>query len=180
VIAGSAVAALVVGIVLWGFTRGAARPAATASQSNRAVDLIPMAAHATEPPPARAIVDDPEIEMTPDDPPAAGDHAAKDGSAVSIRRPVPDVAHRPIHRDPRSPPAAPAAPAAVFTREQLGQKFQQVRREYDAYKAKFGSRLEREWGELATSIQYMPATGDDAGRKEAARKLDEFRARMRE
>jgi len=49
----------------------------------------------------------------------------------------------------------------------------------DAYKAKFGSRLEREWGELATSIQYTGGD-DDAGRKGAARRLDEFRVRMRE
>jgi hypothetical protein len=78
-------------------------------------------------------------------------------------------------RNPRPPPAP-----AAFTREQLGQKFQQVRREYDDYKARFGARLEREWGELATYIQYMPASDDDAGRREAARRLDEFRVRMRE
>jgi hypothetical protein len=58
------------------------------------------------------------------------------------------------------------------------QKFQQVRREYDDYKAKFGSRLEKEWGDLAMFIQYVRE--DDAWRVEAARRLDEFRSRMRE
>ena len=91
-----------------------------------------------------------------------------------LRRPITPVPMQ-IHKDPK-----PAAPVAPFTREQLGQKFQQVRREYDDYKAKFGSRLEKEWGELATFIQYMPPSEDDTGRKEAARRLDEFRARMRE
>jgi serine/threonine protein kinase len=182
VIAGSAVIALVVGVGLWGFTTsdGAARPPAVVPQSTIAVEPIPMAAHATEPPPARppvaVVVDDPEIEMTPDDSSAAGDGAAK-GSAAPVHRPVPEVSHRPVHREPRP---APVVPPAAFTRELLGQKYQQVRREYDAYKAKFGSRLEREWGELATTIQYMPASDDDTGRKEAARKLDVFRARMRE
>jgi hypothetical protein len=107
-----------------------------------------------------------EIEMTPDEPTPGPSHPAAH-----------DTWHRPAHKDTRPPPVA--APA-VLTREQLGQKFQQIRREYDGYKAKFGSRLEREWGEFATSIQYLTASGDDAGRREAAHKIDEFRARMRE
>jgi serine/threonine protein kinase len=87
-------------------------------------------------------------------------------------------AHRAREASSRTVKQTPQAPP--FTRAQLGQKFQQVRREYDDYKAKFGSRLEREWGELATFIQYMPSNGDDAARREAARKLDQFRVRMRE
>ena len=117
-------------------------------------------------------VDPDEIEMTPDEP---GDPSK------------PRDASRPVHRanprrDPRLPPAPPVPAVAPFSREQLGQKFQQVRREYDNYKAKYGSRLEKEWGELATFIQYMPASDseDDAGRKEVARRLDAFRGRMRE
>jgi hypothetical protein len=92
-----------------------------------------------------------------------------------------EAPHRPTARkEPRAarPPVVAVAPP--FTREQLSQKFQQIRREYDDYKSKFGSRLEKEWGELATFIQYMPASDDDAGRKEAARRLDAFRGRMRE
>jgi serine/threonine protein kinase len=124
-----------------------------------------------------------EIEMTPDDVAASDVVKPADPAAQQAHRPQPrDPVRRPptpaptqIHKDPK-----PAAPVALFTREQLGQKFQQVRREYDDYKAKFGSRLEKEWGELATFIQYMPPSEDDTGRKEAARRLDEFRARMRE
>ncbi|HEX7839443.1 MAG TPA: hypothetical protein VF469_18325, partial [Kofleriaceae bacterium] len=117
-----------------------------------------------------------EIEMTPDEP-AAGS-AGKPADAQPGHRPPHDAAHRPPHKDPRPPPPPVASPA--LTREQLGQKFQQVSREYEGYKAKFGSRLEKEWGELATFITYMPASEDDAGRREAARRLDEFRTRMRE
>jgi hypothetical protein len=109
-----------------------------------------------------------EIEMMPDDPAPA---------PSAVAPPNLHVPRRPVRKDPR-PPAAP--PPASFTREQLGQKFQQVRREYDEYKTKFGSRLENEWVELATYIQFMPASDDDAGRKEAARRLDAFRVRMRE
>jgi hypothetical protein len=91
-----------------------------------------------------------------------------------------EPARKPLRKDPR-PPVTPAAPSpATFTREQLTQKFQQVHREYDDYKSKFGSRLEKEWGELTTYIQYRPPSDDDAGRKEAARRIDVFRDRMRE
>jgi hypothetical protein len=111
--------------------------------------------------------------MNPDDP-----RDAKPGAdpGSGRRAPARDVAHRPPHRDARPGPVASAPPPP--TREQLGQKFQQVRREYDAYKAKFGSRLEKEWGDLALFIQY--ASEDDAWRRDAARRLDEFRAHLRE
>ncbi len=96
-------------------------------------------------------------------------------------RPAPTPRHA-QRVEPHRPVAPPPPPPSVvaFTREMLGQKFQAVHREYDDYKNKFGPRLEREWGELATYIQFMPASDDDAGRREAARRLDAFRARMHE
>lgn len=115
--------------------------------------------------------DEGEIEMTPDEPARATE------AAQANHRTPRDAAHRAPRKDVKPPVAAAPPP---FTREQLGQKFQQVSREYDGYKSKFGSRLEREWGELATFITYMPASEDDGGRREAARRLDEFRTRMRE
>jgi serine/threonine protein kinase len=123
-------------------------------------------------PPATGSAGD-EIEMNPDD--GSGAKAAP-GRHGPGHDPARDPAHHfvaPPHRDPRAGQAA-----VPLTREQLGQKFQQVRREYDAYRAKFGSRLEKEWGDLAMFIQY--ASEDDAWRRDAARRLDEFRARMRE
>jgi hypothetical protein len=126
----------------------------------------------TVPPPAADTADGDEIEMTPDSGSASPPAVAQPG-----HRAPHDAAHRPPRKDLRPPPA-PAPP--LLTREQLGQKFQQVSREYDGYKAKFGSRLEKEWGELATFITYMPASEDDTMRRAAARRLDEFRTRMRE
>jgi len=113
-----------------------------------------------------------EIEMTPDDPHPRGGSGS---GTVAVAQPPPRASHKTTHKD-----AKPSAPPAAFTREQLGQKFQQVRREYDDYKSKFGSRLEKEWGDLATYIQYMPASDDDTGLREAARRLEAFRVRMRE
>jgi serine/threonine protein kinase len=118
---------------------------------------------------ARAAAGSDEIEMLPNDPPSATARPASPARTVRSAAP-PDT-----HRTPRARPGQ-AAPSP--TREQLVQKFQQVRREYDDYKAKFGSRLEKEWGDLAMFIQYVRE--DDAWRVEAARRLDEFRSRMRE
>jgi serine/threonine protein kinase len=151
-----------------------------ATGDSRAPAPAPVAAPAPSPksgitvepiqvPPSGAGGPGAEIEMNPDDP-----RDVRPGADPGSGRRAPgrDVAHHPAHRDARPGPVAPP------TREQLGQKFQQVRREYDAYKAKFGSRLEKEWGDLAMFIQY--ASEDDAWRRDAARRLDEFRAHMRE
>jgi hypothetical protein len=177
VIGASAAIALLAGAWLWGFATSSAKPS-------------PDVVQAGPPPAARAITVEPiPVEPRPvgsaGDPPRDRDlPEASSGKPAAIvaqpsRRVSREIAHR-AQVKPAAPSAKPAvAPPAPFTRGQLGQKFQQVRREYDDYKAKFGSRLEREWGELATFIQYTPAS-DDAERKEAARRLDSFRVRMRE
>lgn len=155
VVAGVVVAGgFAIGRRVGGDKPAAAPPApAPAVVDQRAITVEPIPV-----PDQKANPDD--IEMLPAEPPPAD-------------KPRP---RRPVHAPPvrHDPPAAPAG----VTREQLGQKFQQVRREYDGYKAKFGGRLEREWGELATAIQY--ASDDDTARRDAARRLDAFRARMRE
>jgi hypothetical protein len=120
-----------------------------------------------------------EIEMPADESPrkeiSPKEHRPPAAPVAQTGHRARDLQHR-VQKEPRpSPPAPPP-----FTRDLLSQKFRQVRREYDDYKANFGSRLEREWGELATYIQFMPANTDDAGRREAARRIDVFRGRMRE
>jgi serine/threonine protein kinase len=192
VIATSCAIALLAGFGVWGFAagdRGPKPPRAPIDPGDRA--------------PARVIVEPIEVAASRPvgrDPagadPAGADPAGADPAGADPARPAPvapaprdrpsqvplvarptpptsahDSAHRPIRKDAR-----PLAAPAPLTREQLGQKFQQVRREYDDYKASYGARLEREWGELATFIQY----DDDAEHREAARRLEAFRARMRE
>jgi hypothetical protein len=83
----------------------------------------------------------------------------------------------PARKDAKPPDAVAAPP---LTREQLSNKFKQVRREYDLYKARFGLALEKEWGELAFFIQYMGPSTDATDYAEAARRLDAFRAHMAE
>jgi eukaryotic-like serine/threonine-protein kinase len=80
-------------------------------------------------------------------------------------------------------PAAPAAPPrkrperdAAMTRELVRSQFQSVIAEYGAFKAEYGLRLEQEWGNLATFMQFELRSDNVA---EAVRKIDAFRARMR-
>jgi hypothetical protein len=134
----------------------------------------PAAPPVVEPPPQITIEPiDPPVTRAPDPVPAPPVEAPPPPAPVEAKHtpPPPPVRHSPAHKD--------AKPAA-FTHDQLVQKFQQVRREYDQYKTKFGSRLESEWGDLATFIQFMPANDDDTRLREAAHKLDAFRARMHE
>jgi hypothetical protein len=184
VISASASIMLVAGFGLWGFeSKGRRTVSPPVLPTVQVIDprVVPVDPAPIAPVPVAPRLTQPipdEIEMTPDEP---GDRTGS-GKDVPIGVAQPhtlphDPSHKPIRKDTR-PPGAP--PAAVFTREQLGQRFQQVRREYDDYKAKFGSRLEKEWGELTTYIQYMPASDDDTGRKDAARRLEAFRVRMRE
>jgi serine/threonine protein kinase len=181
VITASAALGLVAGLGLWavaasdGETRSQAKVANDAPIVARKITVEPIPVEPIPaPPPARA-----EIGTTPD---TADDPSTKATVSATSPPTSPATGSAATHRSHRVKAASAVAPPPPppFTREQLGQKFQLVRREYDEYKAKFGARLEREWGELATFIQYMPPSDDDAGRKEAARKLDLFRARMRE
>lgn len=175
VITASAALAALATVAVWAFatrTAPAGPPAPPSAQvpAQRPITVEPLAVA-----PAPSAMQDDAGEPPPDPPPSV---RSVKGTEKEISSAPAQRAHR--AREASSRTVKPAAPAPPFTRAQLGQKFQQVRRAYDDYKAKFGSRLEREWGELATFIQYMPSTGDDAARREAARKLDAFRVRMRE
>jgi serine/threonine protein kinase len=180
VISASVAIMALAGIGLWRFMSSHGEPAMPPAPRG-GLAIAPQAVRAEPPPvdpaPAKAAPD--EIEMAPDEPgPGPGSGTAPPSVAVPPHHHLPrNPAHLSAHKDAR-PPAAP--PPTALTREQLGQKFQQIRREYDDYKARFGSRLEREWAELTTYIQYMPAGDDDTRHKEAARRLDAFRSLMRE
>jgi serine/threonine protein kinase len=186
VIGAASAAALILAFAVWTLVRGDGHTAPAAELPAAGPPASPHAGITVEPiqvaPAAGSAADDGEIEMNPDDP-APGDRTAADPARRAAHDPVRDPAHDPAHRSaprkdpPKVAPALPAPPASP-TRAELGQKFQQIRREYGDYKAKFGSRLEREWGDLAMFIQY--ASEDDAWRREAAHRLDEFHAHMRE
>jgi hypothetical protein len=77
-----------------------------------------------------------------------------------------------IHRDKKD--AKTSEPAAL-TREAVAAKQSAAAREYHAYTAKFGGRLDREWNDLLNFISYHANDLDEVGKK-----IDSFRAKMRE
>ncbi len=64
----------------------------------------------------------------------------------------------------------------ALTRDAVGGKFSAVRREYEAYKQKNGMRLEAQWADLATFVQFNMGDNLDEG----ARRIETFRAKLRE
>ena len=103
----------------------------------------------------------PEIEMTPD--PARVPTKPHHGQ-VTVR-----------HDPPKDHPKAD--PVTGLTRDAVAAKFTATTREYGAYKAKFGMRLDQAWGDLTTFIQFQ-LRADNLD--EATRRIEAFRARMRE
>ncbi|HZJ65293.1 MAG TPA: protein kinase [Kofleriaceae bacterium] len=181
VIPASAAIAVLAAFGLWGISSDddrapAAQPIATSvANPTITVEPIPVAPHSPPDRPAgntAAPADKPPAEPLRQIPPKDGAGALAQPSRQVAR----DATRRAAHKEVKQP--APPQGPAPFTREQLAQKYQQVQREYMRYKSKFGQRLEKEWGDVMTSIQYVPT--DDAGRREVARRLDEFRGRMRE
>ncbi|MBV8762087.1 MAG: serine/threonine protein kinase [Deltaproteobacteria bacterium] len=61
-----------------------------------------------------------------------------------------------------------------LTREAVIAKFRAVSRQYDAFKQQNGGRLDGDWNDLASFIQYHP---DDLA--EFSRRIDAFRARLK-
>src|SRR5205085_10141627 len=87
--------------------------------------------------------------------------------------PVQVVQQPAVEPDPPAPAPAPTPKSAAhhhhdvkkattvavekktdLTRDTVAGKFRSVSREYDAYKAKNGGRLDQEWNDLATYMQF--------------------------
>jgi serine/threonine protein kinase len=87
---------------------------------------------------------------------------------------------RPAKKDTRKdkdkPKEATPAPKAEMTIEILGDKMRATSKQYQAYKQKNGMQLDAEWNELMQFLQNKSKTNLD----EAARRLDSFRAKLRD
>jgi serine/threonine protein kinase len=90
-----------------------------------------------------------------------------------------DASHGRQH--PNHPPhvVATADPkhAEPLTRDVVAGKFKAVRHDYDAYKSKNGSRLDNEWNDLATFMNFQ-LRADNLD--EASRRIDAFRAKLKD
>jgi hypothetical protein len=116
--------------------------------------------------------EEPEIEIDPTEDPA----------------PTPSVKPRRTVRRTDTASTQPAQPATAkapskeperegLTRAAVAAKFSQASREYESYKAKNGMRLDRDWNELTTFIQFK-MTNDNL--EDAMRRIESFRGKLRE
>ena len=109
---------------------------------------------------------DPDAETKqPTGDPTAAARDAKPKPRPKVRRPRPRPVKKPI------PKASPA-----ISRKAVEKKFSVASREYRRYQKKFGERLAGEWADLATYVQF--ARSEDR-LKQADRRLDRFRSKMR-
>jgi serine/threonine protein kinase len=67
-------------------------------------------------------------------------------------------------------------PEREITREAVTSQFEAVIKEYNAFKARYGMRLEVQWSDLATFMQFKLRTDN---LHDAARKIEAFRGQMR-
>ncbi len=171
-------AAVVVAVVVFAATRGShevAAPARTAKPQVAHVTVEPLrdppaVEMQSEPPPVAHPNAQPEVppesapEITIDDPAKlAGKPHSHGSSKVAIKKAVPEV--------------ATVAKPVGLSRDAVAAKMSALKREYDSYKAKNGGRLDGEWGDLAMYVQYHQ---NDSSLDDLARRIDSFRAKMRE
>jgi len=170
---------VLVGAIVFAMTRGSSedpKPApvaqdnsggAAAAQPQKITvepiaDPQPPAPKLPAPPPPEPAVREPEI--TQDPPPAPVKSVPKAGRphTQQIVKKAPPVT---VDKKPD------------LTRDTVAGKFRTVSREYDAYKTKNGGRLDQEWNDLATFMQFH-LTGDNL--EDAVRRIEAFRAKLRE
>jgi serine/threonine protein kinase len=129
-----------------------------------------------EDPPTPPAPTQPEQHTQPPAPPEQPEVAVQPPQAVQ-----PPVKPAQTHHHHDAPPKKVAATTpekkSDLTREAVGNKFHAVSREYEAYKAKNGGRLDGEWNDLVTFMQFH-LTGDNL--EDAVHRLDAFRAKLRE
>lgn len=102
-----------------------------------------------------------DVAVVPDTDPKAGSGAKK------IRTPK---------QPPEPPKVTPPKPEGL-TREAVAAKFSATSRQYEAFKEKNGMRLDAEWNELTSFIQFK-MTNDNLD--DAVRRIDAFRSKLRE
>ncbi|CAN5575121.1 hypothetical protein BH11MYX1_BH11MYX1_22740 [soil metagenome] len=168
--------ALVSAVVVFATTRGsdqaaASPPMAKLSPQHVTVEslppeLAPVQPVVTQPPSSSGLVATndqakPDITIDPTKPPGKvhpGSHGIRAGKKFEKA----EVA---------------TVKTAGLSRDAVAAKMSAVKRDYDAYKAKNGGRLDGDWGDLAMYVQYHQ---NDSSLDELAKRIDSFRAKLRE
>ena len=161
-LAALAVAAVVI-VAMTRNPEAAAKPEPVAAASTKQITFEPI-----EPPPVKQAVA----------PPIEARAGSAEGSAavavVEVKVPV-KAAHKDKGRKDKEPKAT-VKPEGL-TRDAVAGKFSATSRQYETYKAQNGMRLDREWNELTTFIQFK-MNGENLD--DAVRRIDSFRSKMRE
>ena len=171
IVLGLLAAISVVAVIAVAMTRGGDKPKAEVAQVTppKGITFEPIEAGKNPPPP-----DVKHDVVTP--PPAEVTDAGSGSAAVAVtppirkkdpRRTVPEIKKKDKDKEPKP----------GLTREAVGAKFSSTSRQYEAYKAKNGMQLDREWNELTSFIQFKMTTEN---LDDAVRRIDAFRAKLRE
>lgn len=162
----AAIVAVIVVAVTRDSTRGDAEPAKPVVATTNQITFEPIDPKTT--------VRVPVKEVAPPD----------QGSAAVVVEPVetrpehPTTPVKTTRKDPRKTETVKVVPKPEgLTREAVASKFSATSRQYETYKTQNGMRLDREWNELTTYIQFK-MTGDNLD--DAVRRIESFRAKMRE
>jgi serine/threonine protein kinase len=175
---GVAIVAIVGGIV-YALTRGddtpAPRPPAVASGEAAKPQVTPIPIDEQSPAKAAGSAGSAGSAVEPSTtPPDAAEPEVEVASPVPDRHPAKTHRHHEVKKvDPGKGSADKKADP--ISKDAVIAKFRGIKHEYDTYVAKNGSRLEREWNDLNSFIQYHP---DEL--EELSRKIDAFKAKLRE
>ncbi|MEO8845276.1 MAG: protein kinase, partial [Kofleriaceae bacterium] len=167
--------ALVAGVVVFAMSRGsravAAQPPPAKIEPPHHVTVESLPPEVPDPTPVKAVPDQTHTQKvaTPD-------------TEIKIDDPVapvhPPTRTHPKRHDQKKPPAtAEITPKVGLSRDAVAAKYSAVKRDYDTYKAKNGGRLDGDWGDLAMFVQFHM---NDSTLDEAARRIDQFRAKLHE
>jgi serine/threonine protein kinase len=164
VLAGLAIVLL--GVVAFAALNNAkSQPAAASTEPKVKMTVRPLEPEPTKPAVEHKIVK----EETPEVQPPPVDVKEKDPAKK------PKIKRDRDKKDPKDNPKTPVVqPDPGITPDQLQNKVMQATREYREFKAKNGGRLEKDWGDLMTYVQYKKGNVEDRFRK-----VEEFRAKMK-
>jgi hypothetical protein len=173
VVIAAALAVLFAAGIVFAMTRNTGEPAKPSTEALAATDPKPNPELKVEPIKVEPIEvaqsgsGSDQIEISPD--PVGSSHRPV---PVHVATAKPHDQHRQpvVHRPEVKHEVKVDPPPSGLTREAVAAKQSAARREYEAYKTKFGGRLDREWNDLLQFISYHPAELDEVGKK-----IDSFR-----
>lgn len=154
--------ALVIGILVFATTHGSGQAVPPPSVATSVPQHVTVESLPPEPAPVQPVVTQPVVTTT--------DRAKPD---IMIVKPHPGShGARAVKKTELA-----TLKSVGLSREAVAANMSAVKREYDAYKAKNGGRLDGDWGDLAMYVQYHQ---NDSSLDELAKRIDSFRAKMRE